>query len=57
MSSSKKPSGRGRPSGSIPKSSPGPGKRLIFRRFRTVNGKKLDAHDYGYKAWPIWVKR
>ncbi len=33
-----------------------PSKNLIFRRYRTVNGKVLDAHDYGYKAWPIHLK-
>lgn len=27
---------------------------VIFRRFRTLkNGKVLDAHEYGLKAWPI----
>lgn len=26
----------------------------IFRRWITLkNGRVLDAHDYGYKAWPI----
>lgn len=31
---------------------------LTYRRFRTLrNGKVLDAHDYGYKAWPIGKKR
>jgi hypothetical protein len=35
-----------------------PGYTLIFRRYRTdANGKVLDAHDYGYRAWPIRVKR
>lgn len=29
---------------------------VIFRRFITVNGKKLDAHAYGLKAWPIKLK-
>jgi len=29
---------------------------VIFRRYRTLpNGKVLDAHDYGHKAWPIRV--
>jgi hypothetical protein len=29
---------------------------VIFRRYRTLpNGKVLDAHDYGIKAWPIRV--
>ena len=34
-----------------------PGKRLIFRRFRTDprTNKVLDAHTYGLKAWPIYV--
>jgi hypothetical protein len=36
---------------------PRPGKTLIFRRYRTVNGKVLDAHDYGLKAWPMSVKK
>jgi hypothetical protein len=27
---------------------------VIFRRFRRVRGGRiLDAHDYGYEAWPI----
>jgi hypothetical protein len=27
---------------------------VIFRRYRTLpNGKVLDAHAYGLKAWPI----
>jgi hypothetical protein len=32
---------------------------VIFRRFRRVRGstKVLDAHDYGYKAWPIFLGR
>lgn len=38
-------------------SSPGPGYRLIFRRYRTdKNGKIIDAHKYGLRAWPMWVK-
>ena len=33
------------------------GSNRIFRRFiRTRNGKVLDAHDYGHKAWPIRVR-
>lgn len=28
---------------------------VIFRRYITVGGKVLDAHDYGKKAWPIRV--
>lgn len=31
------------------------GKRLIFRAWRTVNGRRLYARDYGLKAWAIWV--
>ena len=30
---------------------------IIFRRYRRVGGKVLDAHDYGLKAWPIRIKR
>lgn len=27
---------------------------MLFRRYRkTKDGKVLDAHDYGYQAWPI----
>jgi hypothetical protein len=27
---------------------------VSFRRYRTLpNGKVLDAHEYGYKAWPF----
>tara|TARA_B100000405_G_C16606085_1_gene382330 strand:- start:392 stop:520 length:129 start_codon:yes stop_codon:yes gene_type:complete len=30
---------------------------LIFRRYRRLpNGRVLDAHEYGLKAWPIRVK-
>lgn len=29
---------------------------VTFTRYRTVNGQTLDAHDYGYKAWPIHSK-
>jgi hypothetical protein len=33
-----------------------PGKRLIFRRYRTTkSGKVLDAQKYGLEAWPMWV--
>lgn len=35
---------------------PGPGYRLIFRASRVVNGKRLYAKDYGYRAWAMWVK-
>lgn len=29
---------------------------VIFRRYRTLpNGKVLDAHHYGLRAWPIRV--
>lgn len=32
------------------------GESVIFRRFRTLpNGKVLDAHAYGLRAWPIRV--
>lgn len=27
----------------------------IFRVYRTVKGQRLDARDYGYRAWRIWV--
>jgi len=34
------------------------GTNIIYRRYRrTRNGKILDAYDYGYKGWPITVKR
>jgi hypothetical protein len=31
------------------------GRNVIFRRYRRVRGgtRVLDAHDYGYEAWPI----
>lgn len=30
----------------------------VFRRYRQLpDGKVLDAHDYGYKAWPFKPKR
>jgi len=33
------------------------GKKLIFRRYKTLkDGTILDAYDYGYKAWPMWIK-
>lgn len=28
---------------------------VIFRRFRRCGGRLLDAHDYGYEAWPIYI--
>lgn len=31
-------------------------RRLIFVAYITVHGKRLYAWQYGYKAWPIWVK-
>lgn len=38
---------------------PNSGKRrgpVIYRRFRRLkNGKVLDAHAYGHKAWPIYI--
>jgi len=37
---------------------PRAGYRLIFRRYRTdKSGKRLDAHAYGKKAWPMWVRK
>jgi hypothetical protein len=35
------------------------GRSVIFRRYRRVRGstKVLDAHDYGYEAWPIPIGR
>ena len=34
-----------------------PGK-VTFRRYITLrNGRVLDAHEYGHKAWPIGSKR
>ena len=30
---------------------------VIFRRYRTLrDGTVLDAHDYGLKAWPLYLK-
>jgi hypothetical protein len=41
----------------IPKKSKGQGP-TIFRRYRRLkNGKVLDAHAYGHKAWPIRLGR
>ncbi|MDE2105981.1 MAG: hypothetical protein KGL39_52650 [Patescibacteria group bacterium] len=35
-----------------------PSNGIIFRRFITLrNGRVLDAHDYGHKAWPIGAHR
>ena len=31
------------------------GNIIIFSRFKTVKGKRMDAHDYGKKAWVISV--
>lgn len=31
------------------------GKRLIFREWKTINGKQVHASEYGLKAWPMWV--
>jgi hypothetical protein len=37
---------------------PGPGYVLIFRAWRRdVSGARLYARTYGYRAWPIWVRR
>jgi hypothetical protein len=33
-----------------------PGEVVIFRRFRRVGGRVLDAWKYGLKAWPIRVR-
>lgn len=53
MAGSKNPKGNG---GQPSRPSKAPG--VIFRRFRKLrNGKVLDAHDYGYQAWPIPVRR
>jgi hypothetical protein len=31
---------------------------VIFRRYRRLkNGRVLDAHDYGLRAWPIYIRR
>ncbi|WP_257164716.1 hypothetical protein [Bradyrhizobium sp. SRS-191] len=31
-------------------------RNVIFRRYRKLpNGTVLDAHDYGLKAWPIYL--
>jgi hypothetical protein len=42
-----------------PKPNPAPQQGpIVFRRFITLkNGRVLDAHDYGLKAWPIGAKR
>lgn len=31
------------------------GKRLIFREWRTINGRQVHASEYGLRAWPMWV--
>ena len=37
---------------------PGPDYELIFRRYKTLpSGEVLDAYQYGFKAWPMWVKK
>lgn len=34
-----------------------PGHRVIFRPWRTrPDGTRQYAKDYGYKAWPMWIK-
>jgi hypothetical protein len=39
------------------KGPPKPRGGVIFRRYRKVRGGRiLDAHDYGYKAWPISIR-
>lgn len=30
--------------------------QVIFRRYRRVGGRLLDAHQYGLKAWSIRVR-
>lgn len=32
-------------------------KRLIFRPWITVNGKRVYARQYGKRVFPIWVDR
>lgn len=53
---SKSPQGAGN-NGKPQKPAPNrPGKTAIYRRYRTTkSGKVLDAHDYGLKAWKMWV--
>lgn len=37
---------------------PGPGYVLIFRAWRRdASGGRVYARTYGYRAWPIWVRR
>lgn len=36
-------------------STPRRGKRLIFRAWRTIDGRLVHASEYGLKAWPMWV--
>jgi hypothetical protein len=31
------------------------GKRLIFRPWITVNGKRIHASQYGKRVFPIWI--
>ena len=35
------------------------GRSVIFRRYRRVRNstRVLDAYDYGYKGWPIYIGR
>ena len=30
--------------------------QVIFRCYRRVGGRNLDAHKYGLKAWPIRIR-
>lgn len=30
---------------------------VIFRRWRTVCGRRLYADDFGYRAWPMTIRR
>lgn len=31
--------------------------QVIFRRYRRVGGRVLDAYKYGLKAWPIRIRK
>lgn len=32
-----------------------PGKRLIWRTWTTIRGRKVHASQFGLRAFPIWV--
>lgn len=49
--------GKRQPTGKKKLTQARPGYTIIFRRYRTVNGKVLDAYNYGFRAWPIEVKK